>query len=355
MSVRYTHRCPARTRASRSGWSTTAGRPPGDARNRRTRARPAGARRRGWFAPAARRGTLRRRLRRCGSHRTRHRSRGGSRRARPARGAARRRSAGGCAVATSSSGTSRSTANSLPSSCTSRKYSSRTAPVPGCDPRASAMISSSGIRFRNGTRVPGVHAGRAARERLHPRHDAHRERASARRALAPAPPWSRRGDSRCWHDRWPSKWYLPSSGKNSIVNRNFARSRSRKIRRISAVVELAVKHVGLAAELGRRVRVRVADERDLVQLRQAPVHRRIAAEAGLRRGDVLRLVPEALRERVEPGVAPVQREPRRPHVGGNDHALRARSPSRTRQACRSAATASAGRRPSGCRTGRAPR
>src|SRR5579872_4688511 len=63
------------------------------------------------------------------------------------------------------------------------------------------------------------------------------------------------------------------------------------------VVHLAVKHVGFATELRGGVRVGVADQRDAVELREPPVHRRIAAEPRLRRGDVLGLVPEALRER----------------------------------------------------------
>ena len=84
------------------------------------------------------------------------------------------------------------------------------------------------------------------------------------------------------------------------------------------VVEVGVEHAHLPPQLLRRVGVGVRDEPEAVEGRDPPVHRRVGREARLDREDVLREVPVALVDGVEPGLRAERGEPRGPDVGGHE-------------------------------------
>ena len=128
--------------------------------------------------------------------------------------------------------------------------------------------------------------------------------------------------------RWPSRWYLPSSGKNSIVPQDTpcGSPASGAALEKGGVGQLGVEKGRLARQLLGRVRVGVGDQRVAVQVRHAPVHRRIGREAGLQGEDVRRQVAEALLHRVEAGLRAEQREPGRPDVRGDQVAAPGRRP-----------------------------
>lgn len=81
------------------------------------------------------------------------------------------------------------------------------------------------------------------------------------------------------------------------------------------VVEVGVEHGGLASQHRRGVRVGVADQGVAVEPGYAPVHLRVAGQAGFEGEDVPGEVPVGLVDGVEPGLGAQHREPRRPDVG----------------------------------------
>ena len=86
--------------------------------------------------------------------------------------------------------------------------------------------------------------------------------------------------------RWPSRWYLPSSGKNSTVpwNPSPVRMAADQLR----IGQARVQQVRLPAQLGGGVGVGVGDQRETVQGGDPPVHGRVGGEARLHRVDVRR-------------------------------------------------------------------
>ncbi len=88
------------------------------------------------------------------------------------------------------------------------------------------------------------------------------------------------------------------------------------------VVEVGVEGAGLAAQHGRRVGVRVADQGEAVEPRDPPVHRRIGGEPRLHREDVRRQIAVALLHRVEARLRAQDGEPGRPDVGGDQIGVR---------------------------------
>ena len=85
----------------------------------------------------------------------------------------------------------------------------------------------------------------------------------------------------------------------------------------------ALNEVHLAAQLGRRMRVRIGNQREPVQLGQPPVHGRVGGQAGFQRVDMLCQVAEAGFDFVEAGHGSEQRKMRRPDMRRNEHCLRA--------------------------------
>ena len=90
------------------------------------------------------------------------------------------------------------------------------------------------------------------------------------------------------------------------------------------VVEVGVEHAHLAPELLRRVGVRVGYEPEAIEGRDPPVHRRVGGEAGLHREDVLREIPVAVVDGVEPRLRAEGGEPWGPDVGGYEIGARVR-------------------------------
>ena len=124
------------------------------------------------------------------------------------------------------------------------------------------------------------------------------------------------GSSRTPHLRWPSRWYFPSSGKNSSVPDR--PSPVRKASRHGEVIEFAAERRRLAAEHGRRMRVRVAHQLIAVQRRAHPVHGGIRREPGLDREYLAGQVPVAVGDEIEPGFRAKDGEPRCPCVGRDE-------------------------------------
>ena len=120
------------------------------------------------------------------------------------------------------------------------------------------------------------------------------------------------GSSRTSQVRCPSRWYLPSSGKNSIVPSSPTPVSSAAAHPL--VRQVAGQHRRLPAQRRRRVRVGVGDQPVAVQRGDPVVHRRVGGQPGLDREDVPGQVGVAVGDRVEAGLRAERREPGRPDV-----------------------------------------
>ena len=85
----------------------------------------------------------------------------------------------------------------------------------------------------------------------------------------------------------------------------------------------AIQQIGFPAQLGGRVRIGIGDEREPIQSRHAPVHRRIGREPGFHRVNFARQIAKALFQAIEAGKRAQQGKVRRPDVGGDEHGARA--------------------------------
>ena len=84
------------------------------------------------------------------------------------------------------------------------------------------------------------------------------------------------------------------------------------------VIALALDEIRLAAELSRRVRVRVRDQCQPIQRGHAPVHRRVGGQAGLDRVDVRGQVVKAVLHRIKARERAKHGKMRRPDVRGDE-------------------------------------
>ena len=88
------------------------------------------------------------------------------------------------------------------------------------------------------------------------------------------------------------------------------------------VIAFALDQVSLAPEFGRRVRVRVRDQRQPVERGHAPVHRRIGGQAGFDRMDVRGQVVKAFLHAVKARECAEHGKVRRPDVRGDELRVR---------------------------------
>ena len=173
------------------------------------------------------------------------------------------------------------------------------------------------------------------------------------------PSWARvvGGSQTMPQARWPSKWYLPSSGKNSMVPRKPRRRVSRRgggrvsaRRTVAAYAGSQSNRFASRPSFSRRVRVGVGDQGVAVERRHAPVHRRVGREAGLQREDVRRQIVEALRRPSRSRTSSRAARTTASRCARGSGGRRDRCRGRSRAGRGSRGRGSAGRRSGGCRS-----